>query len=52
MWRLDVRDALGPLQQLAGSAARSGEDPWLDYELGADREADALLTAVRSRVPK
>ena len=48
----DVRDALGPLQQLAGGAARSDEDPWLDYELGAGRDADALLTAVRSRVPK
>jgi len=48
----DVREALGPLQQLAGSAARSGEDPWLDYEFGAGRDADALLTAVRSRVPK
>jgi tetratricopeptide (TPR) repeat protein len=48
----DVREALGPLQQLAGSAARSDTDPWLDYELGAGRDADALLTAVRSRVPK
>jgi hypothetical protein len=48
----DVREALGPLQQLAGSAARSDKDPWLDYELGAGRDADALLTAVRSRVPK
>jgi tetratricopeptide (TPR) repeat protein len=45
----DVREALGPLQHLA---ARSDEDPWLDYEFGAGRDADALLTAVRSRVPK
>jgi tetratricopeptide (TPR) repeat protein len=48
----DVRDALGPLQQLAGGAARSDEDPWLNYEFGAGRDADALLTAVRSRIPK
>ena len=48
----DVREALGPLQQLAGSAARSDADPWLDYEFGAGRDADALLTAVRSHVPK
>ena len=48
----DVREAVGPLQQLARGAARSDEDPWLDYELGAGRDADALLTAVRSRVPK
>ncbi len=48
----DVREVLGPLQQVAGSAARSDEDPWLDYELGAGRDADALLTAVRLRVPK
>jgi tetratricopeptide (TPR) repeat protein len=48
----DVREALGPLEQLAGSAARSEGDPWLDYEFGAGRDADALLTAVRSRVPK
>ena len=48
----DVHEALSPLQQLAGRAARSYEDPWLDYELGAGRDANALLTAVRSRVPK
>jgi tetratricopeptide (TPR) repeat protein len=48
----DVREAVGPVQQLAGSAARSGEDPWLDYEFGAGRDAAALLTAVRARVPK
>jgi len=48
----DVRQALGPLQQLGGSAARSDVDPWLNYELGAGRDANALLAAVRSRVPK
>jgi tetratricopeptide (TPR) repeat protein len=48
----DVREALSPLQQLTASAARSDEDPWLGYQLGAGRDADALLTAVRSRVPK
>jgi tetratricopeptide (TPR) repeat protein len=48
----DVREALGPLEQLGGAAARSDQDPWLVYEFGAGRDADALLTAVRSRVPK
>jgi tetratricopeptide (TPR) repeat protein len=48
----DVREALGPLQQLAGAARSDDDDPWLDYELGAGRDADVLLAAVRSRIPK
>jgi tetratricopeptide (TPR) repeat protein len=46
----NVGDALGPLQQLPGNTIAADEDPLLDYELGAGRDVDALLKAVRSRL--
>lgn len=40
----DVADTLAPLQQLGHDEATFDSDPWLDYQLGAGRDVNELMT--------
>ena len=49
----DVPETLSPLEQLEdGGTGATADDPWWDYQLGAGRDAAALLSAIRASVPK
>ena len=48
----DVPQALAPLGRLGGEAAAFDADPWWDYQIGAGRDADALMASVWDRIPK
>lgn len=45
----DVPQAMTPLAMLGGGIGRGKEDPWLDYHLGAGRDATPLLQALWTR---
>jgi tetratricopeptide (TPR) repeat protein len=45
----DVPQAMTPLAMLGGGTGFGKEDPWLDYHLGAGRDATPLLQALWAR---
>ena len=48
----DVTDALEQLADLDGTQADDESDPWWSYQLGAGRDADALMAALWKRVDR
>jgi tetratricopeptide (TPR) repeat protein len=48
----DVPMTLAPLQQLRDRDSAHDADPWWDYQLGAGRDVNELLTALWARVTK
>jgi tetratricopeptide (TPR) repeat protein len=48
----DVASALAPVQRLSPRSLVFEADPWWQYQLGAGRDEDALMSEMWARVPR
>jgi tetratricopeptide (TPR) repeat protein len=52
LMRADIRGTLAPLEHLGAGSMTYDDDPWWDYQLGAGRDVNALMSQLWAHVPR